>query len=109
MPELNAIRQTLQAEAVEIAARVVKIEAHLRGVDRDAPDDWSDRAQFLENDEVLERLDDHERARLEAIKNAIDRIDAGHYAECTGCGKDIPLARLKALPHTTVCVKCAAG
>ncbi len=108
MPEVQAIRSSLVAEAEQIAARVAKIEAHLRGVDRDTPDDWSDRAQFLENDEVLEKLDDHERDRLEAIKDAIARIDAGHYSECSSCGEDIPVKRLQALPHTTVCVDCAS-
>ncbi|MCO4770252.1 MAG: TraR/DksA family transcriptional regulator [Deltaproteobacteria bacterium] len=102
------IRTQLEEQAASLSQRVQKIEAHLRGVDREAPDDWSDRAQFLENDEVLEALDEHDRATLSQIRTAIGRIDSGDYGECAGCGESIPVGRLKAVPFTTVCVSCAA-
>jgi DnaK suppressor protein len=108
MPELNAIKEKLLSEAESLAQRVQTIEAHLRGTDRDAPTDWRDRAQFLENDEVLEALDTYDRAQLEQIRAALRRIDAGAYTECSSCGEDIGLARLNALPITTLCVHCAA-
>ena len=107
MTDLNAIREALVSDAEKLAARVSKIESHLRGIDRDAPDDWSDRAQFLENDEVLEALEDHDREHLISIRSALRRLDAGTYEKCSKCGKPIPMKRLQALPHTTTCVRCA--
>jgi len=107
MTDLRTLHQTLTQEAATLAARVQTIEAHLRGTDRDAPTDWTDRAQFLENDEVLEALDDHERARLVQVRQALQRIDAGTYGVCATCGEPINPRRLEALPATTICIGCA--
>ncbi len=40
------------------------------------------------------------------IDEALGRIQRGKYGDCKACGKPIPLARLKALPFATLCVKC---
>jgi RNA polymerase-binding transcription factor DksA len=45
-------------------------------------------------------------ANLEAIDQALARVGAGTYGTCDGCDTRIPLARLRALPETTVCVEC---
>ena len=107
MSDLIALRTALLEQAASLTSRVAKIESHLRGVDRDAPDDWTDRAQFLENDAVLEALDEHDRAQLEAIRGALSRIEAGTWGECSGCGEEIPEGRLAAIPTTSLCVSCA--
>ncbi len=108
MSDLQTVRDSLVAQAEALAKRVEKIEAHLRGVDRDTPDNWRERAQFLENDEVLEALDEHDLAQIGQIKAALARVDAGTYGECADCGEAIAVGRLKALPTTTTCIDCAS-
>ena len=44
---------------------------------------------------------------LEAVEEALRRIDQGTYGKCEGCGKKIPEARLQALPYTSFCTDCA--
>lgn len=44
---------------------------------------------------------------LEAIEEALVRIEDGEYGLCVECDSVIPKARLNALPHTAYCVKCA--
>jgi DnaK suppressor protein len=46
---------------------------------------------------------------LAQVDEALDRIGDGAYGICEGCGKRIPVARLDALPHTKLCVDCAAN
>jgi DnaK suppressor protein len=41
-----------------------------------------------------------------AVDHALARLRAGTYGVCEGCGTRIPIARLRALPETTVCVSC---
>ncbi len=38
---------------------------------------------------------------------ALERIDAGAYGRCEGCGCAIPAARLAAIPYARHCVPCA--
>ncbi|HLC21985.1 MAG TPA: TraR/DksA family transcriptional regulator [Candidatus Methylomirabilis sp.] len=43
---------------------------------------------------------------LAQIDAAIRRHKAGTYGVCLGCGEQIPLARLKALPFAQRCAQC---
>ncbi len=45
---------------------------------------------------------------LAQVEESLGRLAAGVYGICEGCGKRIPVARLDALPHTKLCVDCAA-
>lgn len=38
--------------------------------------------------------------------DALARLAAGTYGICDGCGQRIPLARLRAVPETRLCVEC---
>jgi DnaK suppressor protein len=40
---------------------------------------------------------------LSQIDEALRRLEAGTYGKCAECGRDIPEARLKALPFAVLC------
>lgn len=44
---------------------------------------------------------------IASIQAAQQRIREGTYGICEGCGANIPMARLDAIPETPVCIKCA--
>ena len=54
------------------------------------------------------RLMDSEGDTLELIEGALERIEEGVYGSCVECSGRIPKMRLKALPYTPYCVKCAS-
>lgn len=43
---------------------------------------------------------------LAQIDSAIRRHKAGTFGRCLGCGEEIPLPRLKALPFARACAQC---
>jgi len=43
---------------------------------------------------------------LQAIEEALCRIDKGTYGMCRDCGEPIAPARLNAIPWTRVCITC---
>ena len=43
---------------------------------------------------------------LQAIEEALWRIDQGTYGVCRDCGEPIAPARLNAIPWTRVCITC---
>lgn len=45
---------------------------------------------------------------LSEIEAALERIEQRSYGICTECNKSIPKTRLKAIPYTPYCVKCAS-
>ena len=49
----------------------------------------------------------NEEQALDEIGAALDRLDQGAFGRCEECHKDIPKARLQALPYARYCVECA--
>jgi RNA polymerase-binding transcription factor DksA len=107
MPDLDQVKKELTAKLHEMLARHSRLSAHLRNEDRELPIDWSEMAQFVENDEVLESLEARTRERVDAIVLAVQRIESGSYTTCSGCGGDIEPERLELLPTTPICSSCA--
>lgn len=56
----------------------------------------------------LAGLDAEAERELVAIDEAFARLDNDTYGVCAGCGKRIPVARLRIRPTATMCVECAS-
>ena len=48
----------------------------------------------------------NEKWLLEQVERALARMDKGTYGICERCGEEIDFARLKAIPHATLCIRC---
>ena len=68
--------------------------------------DFVDQASDDNEVHVNLRLLQIDAKLLRAIEAAIDRIDKGTYGICTSCEQEIGVARLKAVPWTSVCIEC---
>ena len=102
--DLVEVSRALEERLSRLTSRVSKIEKDLR---KSGSDDWQERATERLNDEVLEQLNETERAEIESIRAALERIRDGTYADCSRCGDAISPARLEALPYTNLCIECA--
>jgi DnaK suppressor protein len=49
-----------------------------------------------------------EEDTLGMIDAALERIESGTYGTCQECEGPIPKTRLNAIPHASLCVKCAS-
>ena len=49
----------------------------------------------------------NEEQALEEIGAALDRMAQDTFGRCEECHKDVPRARLQALPYARYCVECA--
>ena len=57
-------------------------------------------------DELNSQLAEVESRELKQIETAISKISNGTYGLCELCQKNIPLARLQALPYASNCIEC---
>ncbi len=57
--------------------------------------------------DVMASLDEQEEKEVEAINNALARVETGDYPVCQSCGKRISARRLEAIPWTAYCTRCA--
>ncbi|MBN2578588.1 MAG: TraR/DksA family transcriptional regulator [Pirellulales bacterium] len=68
--------------------------------------DMVDAALDSVQDEISSQLAEVESRELARIEYALERMREGQFGICEGCGINIPLARLQALPYATFCIKC---
>jgi DnaK suppressor protein len=110
---LAAIRQQLTEERADLSRQIEELEADSFnstqsdmtgevGLDEDFADAGTatfDRERDLSIRNNIKDL-------IEQIEQAIERIDEGVYGTCARCGQPIDAARLKALPHASLCMDC---
>lgn len=53
-------------------------------------------------------LMNNEGETLAQIEQALERVEDGVYGSCMECSGKIPKMRLRAIPYTAYCVKCAS-
>jgi DnaK suppressor protein len=68
--------------------------------------DLGDAASEGAVNELNSQLASIETRELFFIQRAIVMIREGRYGACEGCEGPIPIARLKALPYSVMCVDC---
>ncbi|MGI8671235.1 MAG: TraR/DksA family transcriptional regulator [Luteitalea sp.] len=68
--------------------------------------DMADQADGINEVHIALKLRQTDAKILQAIEEALDRIDRGSYGVCRYCGEPISAARLTAIPWTRVCIGC---
>ena len=66
------------------------------------PGDQGTETFMQEMDETTEMILDDEADRVRAAREALEN---GTYGTCIDCGKEIPAARLEAIPESVRCVE----
>jgi DnaK suppressor protein len=106
---LKAVEDKLRAEREELLVQIVELEQRAAGEDagvRVYDDNHGEpETATYERERVLSLLD-NSRDLLEQVNLALEKIDAGTYGVCESCGKAIEAARVKALPHASLCIAC---
>jgi DnaK suppressor protein len=68
--------------------------------------DMADQASGNNEVHIALKLKQTDAKILQAIGEALDRIEQGTYGVCRDCGEPIAEARLNAIPWTRVCITC---
>jgi RNA polymerase-binding protein DksA len=103
----NDVRNNLLAMLEELDERLTTITQHVRHADNDIEKDSEEQVTQNEDNEVEDYLGNSARREIKAIKEALVRIDRGDYHICQTCGEEINPERLKVIPYSNVCIKCA--
>ena len=108
----KAFLKNVREKLLEMRRQVLKeISNDLKQGREGAKDEGMDTYDLASEErdrEISFILTDRERDKLQAIQEALERVDDGSYGICESCESEIAPARLEALPFTRVCVNCQA-
>jgi DnaK suppressor protein len=68
--------------------------------------DLADQASGNNEVHIALKLKQTDAKILQAIEEALVRMDKGTYGICRDCGEPVAAARLEAIPWTRVCITC---
>ncbi len=108
--EASALRDELEREREALGReldRLGALERELSSDRHDTPTDQAEQGRETADLEMTELFADRAAARLRDLEHALGRAAQGRLTTCERCGGSIPVARLRALPGTTLCVRCA--
>ncbi len=104
--DFEAFREALLQKKLELseAAAVRPLQASMENNSRQG--DMADQASGNNEVHIALKLRQTDAKILQAIEEALQRIEKGTYGVCRDCGEPIASARLLAIPWTRVCIAC---
>jgi RNA polymerase-binding transcription factor len=104
---LKPVEEKLRADREPLLRQIAELEARQQGDDDHAgyDDEGEPETATYERERDLSLLD-NSRDLLDQVDRALAKIADGSYGVCESCGKSIEAARLKALPHASLCISC---
>jgi DnaK suppressor protein len=103
---LMKITKSLLTRRTELRKRLGMEFSTLGSKSPNASGDSADAAFEHAGEELAFQLSELEGRELAQVERALLRIKQGKYGVCDGCATKIPVARLNALPYSTLCIKC---
>jgi DnaK suppressor protein len=103
---LKKTRDTLVARKEQI---LKQLNAEVKEGKEAALDEGMDTYDLASEERTREInliLSDRDREKLQAVEEALERIEDGSYGICESCEEEIAPERLEALPFTRLCVSC---
>ena len=103
---LEAFQEALLQKKLELtdAGAVRPLQATMENNSRQG--DMADQASGTNEVEIQLKLKQTDAKILQAIDEALMRIEKGNFGICKDCGEPIAEARLNAIPWTRVCISC---
>ncbi|MDR3311961.1 MAG: TraR/DksA family transcriptional regulator [Spirochaetaceae bacterium] len=108
---IEEMRETLETQRQELMGILLSTNAAFRQMVEESSKtgDTIDEAADVIDRTMLETLNAKDAGRLQLIDSALTRIRQGKYGVCLKCGKEIPIARIRAIPHAVLCVDCKSA
>jgi len=110
---LGTIRKRLMEQREELQNQLAAIEESATGLSQSEmsgevsyDEDFADAGSFTFEREKEFSIANNVTDLRTKTDRALHRIEEGSYGVCESCGQPIESARLKALPHVTLCLKC---
>jgi DnaK suppressor protein len=106
MDEVLAYKDALRKKRSEILGTggIKPLQASMENNTRQG--DMADQASGNNEVHIQLKLKQTDAKILQAIEEALGRIEKGTYGICRDCGEPIAEARLNAIPWTRVCIVC---
>ena len=100
-PDESTVRASLEAERTQLNEQLTE----MNGGEFD--ENFADSGQVAAEQGEVHALASSLRDQLDAVEQALVKLDEGTYGLCERCQQPIPAARLEAVPASRFCIEHA--
>lgn len=98
-------RTLIQKREQDLLDELDKNQTEARDMTDQSSTEVMERMVNLEGRDTLLRHNDADFHELQDVRDALKRLDDGTFGKCVDCGREIPAARLAAIPWTAYCLE----
>lgn len=100
-------RQTMLARLADLEAARKEEEADTQPIEPDVAIGRLSRLDSMQMQQMALNAKRRRDAEIQKLKDALVRIERGHYGVCLFCRKPIDAGRLEVQPEAVTCIRCA--
>ncbi len=104
--EVNAIRDLLKTQRLDIEQRLAALRTETQPVGLDLPIGRLSRMDAMQQQEMAAGQQRRIEQELQQIVSALDRLERYRYGLCFQCHEALPYQRLAIRPTTMLCYEC---
>lgn len=105
--EQKEIQQIILDKIEETKEEIEQLEELTKPIKPDNAYGRLSRMDAINNKTINDAALRKQTSQLQKLERTLERLDEGSYGKCLKCGEEIPFGRLRFMPWTTKCVKCA--
>jgi DnaK suppressor protein len=100
-PDESTVRASLEAERTQLNEQLTEMDGG------EFDENFADSGQVAAEQGEVHALASSLRDQLDAVEQALVKLDEGTYGLCERCQQPIPAARLEAVPASRFCIEHA--
>lgn len=104
--DLTSFKKILIQKRMEFLNKTRKAQREIDADSNTSVGDEIDTANQNIEKEMYFELAANDKITLDAINDALTKIEENTYGRCEGCSNNILLERLEAIPWTKHCIQC---
>jgi DnaK suppressor protein len=105
--ETKEIRKIIDSQVDATKEEIEELKELTRPITPDNSIGRLSRMDAINNKTINEKALRDKKQILQKLERARQRCEEGTLGTCLRCSEEIPFGRLKIMPYTTRCVKCA--
>ncbi|HPH02308.1 MAG TPA: TraR/DksA C4-type zinc finger protein [Spirochaetota bacterium] len=96
----------LEEKKKQIITELLRDNEDYSGLSDESMGDLVDQAYKMAEKDLIFGMGQNEKATLQMIDAALERIADGSFGSCIACGQEIEPKRLEIMPYALKCIKC---
>ena len=105
--EQEQFKANIQKKLDKLDKKIADLEELCKPVSPDEAIGRVSRMDAINNRAVNEQALNHNKAKRESLRKALEKVGDPDFGYCNVCGQPIGVGRLSAMPESTKCVTCA--